>query len=164
MPPSATQSVPSTAPSKSTTADFQAVLPFSQGSRLTWRPVRGIMNMFAGMAELADALDLGSNVARRAGSNPVTRITIKQRLIAVCSGQPLSGSDRQISCSAVSFQSAPKYQQRHAAASHRGCRSAHRSQASSCPRWSYSLPLLISPYKGNFVFSSGPGYLPLGAI
>ena len=28
---------------------------------------------YAGMAELADVLDLGSNAARRAGSNPVTR-------------------------------------------------------------------------------------------
>lgn len=28
---------------------------------------------FAGVAELADALDLGSSVHRRAGSSPVTR-------------------------------------------------------------------------------------------
>ena len=28
---------------------------------------------YAGVAELADALDLGSNVAKRAGSSPVTR-------------------------------------------------------------------------------------------
>jgi hypothetical protein len=30
--------------------------------------------VFAGMAELADALDLGSSVNRRAGSTPVIRI------------------------------------------------------------------------------------------
>ena len=32
--------------------------------------------IYAGVAELADALDLGSSVHRRAGSSPVTR-TIK---------------------------------------------------------------------------------------
>ncbi len=31
----------------------------------------------AGVAELADALDLGSSVLRRGGSSPFTRITIK---------------------------------------------------------------------------------------
>ena len=31
--------------------------------------------MHAGMAELADALDLGSSAARLAGSTPVTRTT-----------------------------------------------------------------------------------------
>ena len=31
-------------------------------------------HMFADMAELADALDLGSSVNRRAGSTPVIRI------------------------------------------------------------------------------------------
>ena len=33
--------------------------------------------MFADMAELADALDLGSSVNRRAGSTPVIRIFFK---------------------------------------------------------------------------------------
>jgi hypothetical protein len=35
--------------------------------------------MFADMAELADALDLGSSVNRRAGSTPVTRTTSKSK-------------------------------------------------------------------------------------
>ena len=34
--------------------------------------------LFAGMAELADALDLGSSAARRGGSNPLVR-TIRKR-------------------------------------------------------------------------------------
>lgn len=34
--------------------------------------------IYAGMAELADVLDLGSNAARRAGSNPVTRTKNKR--------------------------------------------------------------------------------------
>ena len=36
-----------------------------------------IYHMFADMAELADALDLGSSVNRRAGSTPVIRIFFK---------------------------------------------------------------------------------------
>ena len=34
---------------------------------------------YAGMAELADALDLGSSAARHAGSTPVTRTIIGQQ-------------------------------------------------------------------------------------
>lgn len=34
-------------------------------------------HIYAGMAELADALDLGSSVNRRAGSTPVIRIFFK---------------------------------------------------------------------------------------
>ena len=33
-------------------------------------------DLFADMAELADALDLGSSVARRAGSTPVIRTKV----------------------------------------------------------------------------------------
>ena len=39
---------------------------------------KGYNSFCAGMAKLADALDLGSSAARRAGSTPVTRTTIKQ--------------------------------------------------------------------------------------
>ena len=35
--------------------------------------------MHAGVAKLADALDLGSSALRRAGSTPVTRTTNKNR-------------------------------------------------------------------------------------
>ena len=35
------------------------------------------MSLLADMAELADALDLGSSVSRRAGSSPVIRIVRK---------------------------------------------------------------------------------------
>lgn len=40
--------------------------------------------MFADMAELADALDLGSSVNRRAGSTPVIRIFLKADALFVC--------------------------------------------------------------------------------
>lgn len=40
--------------------------------------------MFADMAELADALDLGSSVNRRAGSTPVIRIFFKADALFVC--------------------------------------------------------------------------------
>ena len=40
--------------------------------------------MFADMAELADALDLGSSVNRRAGSTPVIRIFFKAGALFVC--------------------------------------------------------------------------------
>ena len=42
------------------------------------RPPQG--RTYAGMAELADAPDLGSGAARRAGSTPVTRTTPEQAL------------------------------------------------------------------------------------
>lgn len=38
----------------------------------------------AGVAELADALDLGSSVNRRAGSTPVIRIFFKADALFVC--------------------------------------------------------------------------------
>ena len=41
-------------------------------------------HMFADMAELADALDLGSSVNRRAGSTPVIRIFFKADALFVC--------------------------------------------------------------------------------
>ena len=37
-------------------------------------------NIIAGMAELADALDLGSSAARRGGSTPLVRTTLTSRL------------------------------------------------------------------------------------
>ena len=40
--------------------------------------------MFADMAELADALDLGSSVNRRAGSTPVIRIFFQADALFVC--------------------------------------------------------------------------------
>ena len=40
--------------------------------------------MFADMAELADALDLGSSVNRRAGSTPVIRIFLRLMHFFVC--------------------------------------------------------------------------------
>ena len=39
-------------------------------------------HMFADMAELADALDLGSSVHRRAGSSPVTRTNLKSPILS----------------------------------------------------------------------------------
>ena len=41
---------------------------------LTFIFIHARITLFAGMAELADALDLGSSVNRRAGSSPVARI------------------------------------------------------------------------------------------
>ena len=41
-----------------------------------WEKLVIIRLVSAGMAELADALDLGSSVHRRAGSSPVTRIIL----------------------------------------------------------------------------------------
>ena len=38
--------------------------------------------IYAGVAELADALDLGSSVHRRAGSSPVTRTTLKSPILS----------------------------------------------------------------------------------
>ena len=38
----------------------------------------GVITSFAGVAELADALDLGSSAARRGGSIPLVRTIITQ--------------------------------------------------------------------------------------
>ena len=47
--------------------------------KLTFIERNGRISMFAGMAELADAPDLGSGVNRRAGSSPVARTMQKWR-------------------------------------------------------------------------------------
>ena len=39
------------------------------------------MPVYAGVAELADALDLGSSAARRVGSSPSARTIIKSRAL-----------------------------------------------------------------------------------
>ena len=49
-------------------------LTFNQGvpsSNLGW------VTIYAGMAKLADALDLGSSAARRGGSSPLSRTIVK---------------------------------------------------------------------------------------
>ena len=46
-----------------------------EGSSPSW--LTSFINTYAGVAELADALDLGSSAARRGGSTPFTRTLYK---------------------------------------------------------------------------------------
>ena len=65
------------APANDSLAQLVEHLTFNQGvpsSNLGWITNFFLQfNILAGVAELADALDLGSSVLRRAGSTPVTR-------------------------------------------------------------------------------------------
>jgi hypothetical protein len=46
------------------------------------------LQIYAGMAKLADALDLGSSAARRGGSSPSTRTKICEKRFVVANDKP----------------------------------------------------------------------------